>query len=114
MRAVAQALLKTLLAHHATIFRDEIAKHRIKSCCITYGDLCTKAGCPEMTLSIGTFLKEISQWCAERGLPPLNALAVNASTGIPAYNYDKGVDCSIDKWEEQVTSCITCKEYLNV
>lgn len=111
MRHVAQMLLNALLAHHATIARDEIAKHRIKSCCIAYGDLCDKAGCPEVKRSIGTFLKEISQWCADRNLPPLNALAVNAATGIPSYNYNKGVECSLDDWEEQAIACITCTNF---
>ncbi len=111
MRPVTQSLLKALLHHQATIVRDEIPKHRIKSCCITYGDLCSKAGCPEALRSVGTFLKEISQWCADRGLPPLNALAVSSATGMPAYNYNKGIECSLDNWEEQATACITCKTF---
>lgn len=52
---------------------------------ITYGRISTLLGLHHR--SAGWFLGVIQQYCLAHGLPPLNALAVNAETGLPGGGY---------------------------
>src|SRR6266481_640987 len=54
-----------------------------------------QAGCPT---SAGMFLYEIHEICKSNGLPPLNALAVNAQKKHPGHKYPGG----LQGWEQDV------------
>ncbi|MGP8260267.1 MAG: hypothetical protein ACLQM6_09995 [Acidobacteriaceae bacterium] len=82
-----------------------------KGCLIAYGDIATRAGYPELTRTIGIFLGEVAEICAQRGWPPLNALAVNRDTRMPGEGFDLAENCNIDKWPSDVARCMECDLY---
>lgn len=111
MTREAQLLAQTLLNHHKTVCRSRAQTLSIESCLIPYGDLCESAGMPHLKNTVGKFLREIAEWCSEKGWPPLNALAVNHATGMPGRGYDDAPGCSLDHWREQVTACVYFLDY---
>ena len=53
---------------------------------ITYGDLAEQMGMDrKAAVSLGKHLGVIGYYCKQEGLPPLNAIAVNETTGEPGY-----------------------------
>jgi hypothetical protein len=66
-----------LLAHHRTIRQARTTTTITPDNMLTYGDLCRDAGLDFLTRRVGHFLCQIAEWCATKGLPPLNSLAVN-------------------------------------
>jgi hypothetical protein len=71
-----------------------------------YKKLCERAGVPDLYRPVGIFLGELATWCKEKGLPPLNSLAVNAETHIPGVGYDSADGCSYNTWWNDVVACI--------
>lgn len=60
----------------------------ISEATISYKALLIKIGAPKsLAESIGNYLGEDAEWCDERGMPPVNALAINASFGMPGPGY---------------------------
>lgn len=112
MKPESRTMGQVLLDHH----RSHCVRHDgtippCDSCLITYGQLCAEAGVPHITRTPGPFLLEIAQWCASKGWPPLNALAVNAESRMPGDNYDLAPGCSLLNWPEEVDSCIRFRGY---
>ncbi len=53
---------------------------------ITYGGLAIQMGMdPKAGFTFGRHLGVLGFYCQEEGLPPLNAIAVNDTTGVPGY-----------------------------
>ncbi|WP_417699892.1 hypothetical protein [Pseudophaeobacter sp.] len=53
---------------------------------ITYGDLAKQMGMdPKAGMTLGRHLGVIGYYCQQEKLPPLNAIAVNDTTGEPGY-----------------------------
>ena len=111
MTREAQLLAQALLNHHKTVCRSPAQTLSIESCLIPYGDLCESAGMAHLKNTAGKFLREIAEWCREKGWPPLNALAVNHATRMPGRGYDDAPGCSLDRWREQVAACIQFLDY---
>lgn len=113
MRDVTTALANVLLEHRAVrvLLHPPGKKVFEKNYTITYSDLCQRARFPGSPQSVGQFLGEIAQWCADNDLPPLNALAVNADTGIPGESYDGAAECSIANWPAELEACVRCAAY---
>ncbi|MCE9638111.1 MAG: hypothetical protein K8T90_20610 [Planctomycetes bacterium] len=108
MSDIATALANELLQQHAHF----CAPGRFPDACVvTYGDLCERAGCPEVTRGVGQFLGEVAAWCGENGYPPLNALAVNQDSRMPGDSYDVAVNCSLLGWPNEVRACIDFRGY---
>ena len=108
MTPVARALTGELLAHHRHVCRPG---RPIRPCLIAYADLCERAGYPELTRVVGRFLRETAAWCAERHLPPINALAVNGEAEEPGDGYGVAPGCSLLGWPDEVRRCIACVRY---
>lgn len=112
MRPESRAMAQVLLDHHREVcVRPDATVPDFRSCVITYGDLCRRAGVPFLTQNPGLFLAEIADWCSARAYPPLNALAVNAETVVPGDNYDKAAGCSLASWPAEVQSCVAFRGY---
>ncbi len=77
---------------------------------IRYGTLCTNAGVPHVLRIVGSFLGEVAEWCADKGYPPLNSLAVN-ETGLPGEGYDGAGGFKITAWPADVENCIRFTGY---
>ena len=113
MRPEAKALGQALLDHRRRI----IAQHPLRKkvivprYTIAYGDLCARAGVPHVTKGVGSFLQEVAVWCQNAGYPPLNALAVSTSTGMPGDGYDGAGDCEIIHWPAQAEACVRFQGY---
>ena len=107
MSPIAVLLANALLEHH----REFCVPHAprppvIDRCLITYGDLCRQAGVPGLEHGVGRFLQEVAEWCAARGYPPINALAVNRETRMPGDSYDLAPGCNILTWPSEATAVI--------
>lgn len=107
MTPIARALTYALLEHHRDVcvphtFRPPI----IDQCLITYGDLCERAGQSGIARSVGRFLQEVAEWCAQNGWPPLNSLAVNKDSRMPGDNYNVAPGCSLLGWPTEAAKCI--------
>lgn len=116
---VATALSEILFDHHrsATALHPPGQKQfSIKKYLISYGELCERAGVPHLTRDVGTYLGEVADWCAARGWPAINSLAVQADSRMPGVGYDGAGDglCSLVNWEEEVTQCIRFSKYHEV
>jgi hypothetical protein len=108
----AQKFAQALLDHHKKACRlQSKASLTVDSCLITYGDLCERAGLSHLKPNVGKFLREIAQWCDDKGWPPLNALAVNHDTHRPGRGYSGAPGCSIERWQDEVTACIKFADY---
>lgn len=88
-----------------------VTEDLIKEATISYKALLIKVGAPEsLAESIGNYLGEVAEWCDERGMPPVNALAINASFGMPGPGYFTAAGAT-EKWESDVRKCIAFKGY---
>lgn len=97
MSPEAQALAKTLLVHQKKVG---------KTILVGYKKLCEESGVPFNRQTVGEYLCEIAEWCKGRGLPPINALAVNEKDKRPGPGYDKAPACD-EPWELSVGKCLT-------
>jgi hypothetical protein len=114
MSPEAKKLAQVLLDHHKQVCRlQNKPSASIDSCLISYGDLCERAGLPRLKPNVGKFLREVAQWCHDKNWPPLNALAVNHETHRPGRGYDGAPGCNQERWQDQVTACITFAGYPN-
>jgi hypothetical protein len=112
MRGETFALGRVLLAHHATVRRppgSRLSDGEVQRRLLSYGALCEQAGIAFLTKSVGPFLGELATWCGERGYPPLNALAVNATTRLPGDGYYDAEQCKL--WPSDVRACLTYDGY---
>jgi hypothetical protein len=64
-----------------------------------------------LTRTVGHFIGQVAEWCYQKGVPPLNSLAVNAVTQEPGDGYDGAAGCNLNNWWDQVRACIACKKY---
>jgi hypothetical protein len=78
---------------------------------IAYGILCARAAFPGSPEGVGPYLREIAEWCNASGFPPLNALAVNATTGIPGDSYNGAGGFSIINWPADLAACVRFTGY---
>lgn len=113
-----RAVANVLLAHHKEVCRPvkiaagEISNDLVDECTLAYGIVCERARMPDLTHVVGRFMGEIAQWCANKGWPPLNSLAVNAESLIPGGGYDgAGGICEQHLWPQQVRECIKFRKY---
>lgn len=107
MRPESIALLQALLDHHSRACAPVNGRFpRREDCVIAFGDLCDDAGTRHILRSIGMFLLEIAEWCAARRHPPINALAVQAETGLPGDNYDVAPGCTLLGWPQEADNVI--------
>jgi hypothetical protein len=112
MTPIAVMLANALLDHHRTFCVPHTSRLPIiDRCVITYGDLCQQAGVPGLEHGVGRFLQEVAEWCAVRGYPPINALAVNAESRMPGDRYDLAPGCSIINWPAEATATIVFTGY---
>ena len=112
MRPISVMLANALLEHHEDVCVRHL--HRppsIDPCLIAYGELCRSAGCPGLEHSIAPFLAEIAEWCDANSWPPINALAVNATSRRPGDGYDAAAGCSLTAWHDEVIACIVFTGY---
>lgn len=112
MTPIAEALCNVLLEHHRAVclphqFRPPI----IDRCVIPYGELCERAGYPEVTRGVGRYLQEVAEWCCANRWPPINSLAVNQDTRMPGDNYDLAPGCSTVNWPGEAEACIEFRGY---
>ena len=113
MTEEARVLARELLRRHERICQklavsrpEDVTENMVKQSTIAYGELCTLTGVPFLTRGVGPFLGEVYDWCAARGWPQLNSLAVNSDTGLPGEGYYQ-----IELWPEEVRKCITFRGY---
>ena len=112
MKPEAGALAQALLSHQRAVCRSQGRELKaVDRCVITYGDLCERAGLPHLKPTVGKYLREVAQWCHDKGWPPLNALAVNHETRRPGHGYDGAPGCSLARWQDEVAACINFTGY---
>lgn len=113
MRPESKLLANVLLAHHrATTAACPPGKKIIYSrYTLPYGRLCTQAGVPHVLPIVSSFLLEVAEWSAASGYPALNALAVNADSGIPGDGYDGAGGYAIIDWPAEVERCVRFGNY---
>jgi len=114
----ARVLARELLRRHEQIREqfgastvEEVTAGMIDLSVISYGVLCERAGVPFLTHSVGLFLGQIAEWCAQNGWPALNALAVNKEKRRPGDGYEGAAGCSLDTWPDEVKKCIAFHRY---
>jgi hypothetical protein len=111
MGLVGDAVGWQLLVHH----RQRTRLHppgptlNVQTYLITYGELATAIGAPELVRRLGRYLLEVAEWCHANGHPPLNALAVNAKFRQPGGNYDRAGGFRLKNWGRDVERCIRYK-----
>lgn len=115
MRAETVKLGQALLDHHRAM-TSKIPTHAVSRLIpnkytIPYSKLCEQAGVPHVLRMIGSFLGEVAEWCAARGYPPLNSLAVNGTTHLPGDGYDGAGGFHIVNWPANVEQCIRFTGY---
>ena len=94
-----------------TVTAELVTEDQIKEATISYKALLIKVGAPEsLAESIGAYLGEVAEWCDARNMPPVNALAINASLGMPGVGYFTAAGAS-EKWQNDVRKCIAFKGY---
>ncbi len=118
MTEEARVLARELLRRHEAVRQDlgvdlpdDVTDGMIIGSVISYGVLCDRAGVSFLTHRVGHFLGEVADWCDENGWPPLNALAVNATTGIPGEGYDGASGCTLLNWPREVRTCVAFSGY---
>lgn len=113
MKRESRLLANTLLAHHRQVTKAKPPSKRIieSHYTIPYGRLCTVAGVPHVLPVVSQFLLEVAEWCADAGYPALNALAVNANTGIPGEGYDGAGGFAIVDWPGELERCVRWQKY---
>ncbi len=113
MRAESVKLGQALLNHHLakTSAFPPGKRLTVSKYTIAYGDLCAAAGVPHLIKVVGNFLQDIAEWSSNNGHPPLNALAVNGTSGIPGEGYDGAGGFKAINWAVDVEKCIRCTGY---
>jgi hypothetical protein len=113
MRPESRRLAKELLDHHrrTTAAKPPTGHVVAANYTIPYSTLVNHAGVPHVLRIVGNFLQEVAEWCSENDWPPLNSLAVNASTGIPGEGYDLAGGYLANNWQRDVVDCIQFKGY---
>ena len=112
MNGTARMLANALLEHHREVCVPRLGTVANPSdCVITYGDLCRAARTQGLERSIGQFLQQIAEWCAQEKHPPINSLAVNSETRRPGDSYSLAPGCSNEDWDSQVAACIIYEGY---
>ena len=116
MKRESKLLANALLAHHRLVTQAKPppppGKKVVEShYTIPYGRLCTVAGVPHVLPVVSQFLLEVAEWSAASGYPALNALAVNAGTGIPGDGYDGAGGFTIVHWPDELARCVRCTTY---
>jgi len=108
MRPETVRLATVLLEWHARIRADKKNADTVTpNDLIPYKKLCERAGVPEITRIVGTFLGELASWCSDNRLPPLNSLAVNGEELKPGPGYDNAEGCSEINWWNEVRDCVS-------
>lgn len=116
MTSTARRLGQALLEHHKNHCRqlgiapEEITEGDVRQNCLTYADICLRAGGP-MPYFSGPYLDEIGRWCQLNLWPSLPSLVVNARTGVPGPGYARLHAGGIAEWEKEVRRCIAFTEY---
>jgi hypothetical protein len=100
-------ILGVLLQHHRRVRLGAIPGSGL----LTIDRLCARAGMPEYTGSVAVSLVKVARWCADRGWPPLNALAVNKETGKPGAYYRLAAGCTVLGWRDEVAACLAFDGY---
>ena len=115
MRAETVKLGQALLDHHrgatARMPPHAVARLIPDRYTIPYSKLCEQAGVSHVLRMVGSFLGEVAEWCAARGYPPLNSLAVNGTTHLPGDGYDGAGGFHIVNWPANVEQCIRFTSY---
>lgn len=113
MRPEARTIGQALLDHHRATTQAHPPSQRIliKRYTITYSTLCERAGVPHLKRTVGSFLGEIAEWCADNQYPPLNSLAVNQETGQPGEGYDRAGGFLIINWPTDVEECVRFQRF---
>jgi hypothetical protein len=114
----ARVLARELLRRHEQICGQlgvrtpqDVTDGMVDRSIIFYGVLCDRAGVPFLTHSVGQFLGEIAELCADNGWPPLNALAVNSERLRPGDGYEGAAGCALISWADEVRTCIAFTRY---
>lgn len=115
MTGEARAICQALLDHHRAV----VARHppgagtqiKIDRYLIAYGDLCQNAAVSWLVRKVGPRLLEVAKWCRDQGYPPLNSLAVNATTRVPGDGYDGAGGFKGAEWPAEVESCVRWRDY---
>jgi hypothetical protein len=90
---------------------ETVPDELIRKATIAYKPLLLSIGAPgSLAEGIGTYLGEVAEWCDARGLPPINALAINGELGMPGTGYFLAAGATAN-WEIDVRKCIACKNY---
>jgi hypothetical protein len=72
MTPEATALAQSLLEHHRGVCWPRRGTNpSIDSCLVTYSMLCDRAGVPHLVRPVGTFLREVAEWCEANDWPPI-------------------------------------------
>lgn len=113
MKRESRLLANALLVHHrqASTAKPPARKIIEANYTIPYGRLCSLAGVPHVLPVISQFLREVAEWSAASGYPALNALAVNAETGIPGEGYDGAGGFEIVHWPAELDRCVRFTSY---
>jgi hypothetical protein len=113
MRRESKLLANALLEHHRKTTSAKPPGKRIIAASYTlpYGRLGVMAGVPHVLPVISQFLREVAEWSAVSGYPALNALAVNAETGIPGEGYDGAGGFEIIHWPAELDRCVRFRGY---
>jgi hypothetical protein len=112
MRAETHRIGQALLDHHRTVRKApgvRVTDADVNRCLITYSALCERAGVPWLVRTVGSFLGELASWCSSMGYPPINALAVNATTRMPGDGYYGAEQCH--EWPREVRECLAFQGY---
>jgi hypothetical protein len=100
------------MSREAELIANELLRHQKqikKQALVTYKELCKRAGVPFNRNTVGHFLFEIAGWCDKKGLPPINALAVNKQTGRPGHGFAGAPGSSDARWPQDIGRCLTSK-----
>lgn len=108
MKRESVLLANELLAHHRRVVASKPPGKRVihSNYTIPYGQLCQRAGVPHALANISFFLLEVAEWSAANNWPALNALAVNAESGIPGEGYDGAGGFKITEWPAELDRCV--------
>ena len=118
MNPLSYDLGNALLARHREIctrFKGrqpkDVSESLVDEAVIPYKSLLVVIGAPtSLAEGIGWYLEELARWCESRGLPPINALAVNGQTRRPGAGYYSAPGCG-ENWEREVRECIASRSY---
>ena len=115
-QTIADALFHALLDHYWLVRANpSLQPYQLypKGCLISYSALCSQAGVPFMTQGAGGPLHAVAVYCAEKGWPPINGLAVNQQMRYPGPGYFEAPSCShtLDGWVKDVSTVLAFDGY---